>query len=106
MWNTLAARPAAIPRPQPVATTHGQDDSVTPNKPVDPGLVVRAAPRRWASPTEAAEYFGVKPKMLRRMVAKGKVTGYRMGTRIIRYDLAELDALMRPIPTTKVDDVA
>jgi hypothetical protein len=25
--------------PQPAATTHGQDDSVTPNKPVDPGLV-------------------------------------------------------------------
>ena len=25
--------------PQPVATTHRQDDSVTPNKPVDPGLV-------------------------------------------------------------------
>jgi hypothetical protein len=23
--------------PQPVATTHGQDDSATPNKPVDPG---------------------------------------------------------------------
>jgi excisionase family DNA binding protein len=38
---------------------------------------------------------------VRRMVAKGQVTGYRIGPRLIRFDLEELDALMRPIPATK-----
>jgi excisionase family DNA binding protein len=57
--------------------------------------------RRWAAQAEAAEYLGIDPKTLRRMVAKGQVTGYRMGPRLIRFDLDELDALMRPIPTTK-----
>ena len=57
--------------------------------------------RRWAAQDEAADYLGIDPKTLRRMVAKGQVTGYRIGPRLIRFDLEELDALMRPIPATK-----
>jgi excisionase family DNA binding protein len=52
------------------------------------------AQRRWAAQAEAAAYLDITPKTLRRMVAEGKVTGYRMGPRLIRFDLDELDALM------------
>jgi excisionase family DNA binding protein len=61
----------------------------------------KAQSRRWAAQAEAADYLDITPKTLRRMVATGQVTGYRMGPRLIRFDLDELDALMRPIPTTK-----
>lgn len=55
--------------------------------------------RRWASLTLAADYLGVSEKTIRRMISDGTITGYRMGRRLIRVDLDELDALMRPIPT-------
>jgi excisionase family DNA binding protein len=57
------------------------------------------ARRRWASLDAAAEYIGVSPKTLRRRIADGEITGYRIGARLIRVDLAELDALASPIPT-------
>ena len=57
--------------------------------------------RRWVAQDEAADYLGIDSTTLRRMVAKGQVTGYRIGPRLIRFDLEELDALMRPIPATK-----
>jgi len=41
----------------------------------------------------------VSQKTIRRRIAEGSLTGYRMGPRILRVDLNELDALMRPIPT-------
>jgi len=47
----------------------------------------------------AAEYASVAPKTIRRYIAAGRITGYRMGPRLIRVDLAELDRLLRPIPT-------
>ena len=47
----------------------------------------------------AAEYAGVCPKTIRRRIAAGDLTGYRMGPRLIRVDLNELDAMLRPIPT-------
>ena len=61
----------------------------------------QAQSRRWAAQAEAAAYLDITPKTLRRMVAEGKVTGYRMGPRLIRFDLDELDSLMQPIPTSK-----
>lgn len=57
--------------------------------------------RRWGGLTLAAEYIGVSEKTIRRMIAEGQITGYRMGKRLIRVDLDELDALMRPIPNAK-----
>lgn len=47
----------------------------------------------------AAERAGVHPRTLRRRIADGLLTGYRCGPRLIRLDPAEVDALMRPIPT-------
>ncbi len=56
-------------------------------------------PRRWASLALAAKTIGVSERTLRRMIAAGRVTGYRAGPRLIRIDLNELDAILRPIPT-------
>jgi len=33
------------------------------------------------------------------MIADGEIAGYRLGKRLLRIDLAELDSLMRRIPT-------
>ena len=56
------------------------------------------AKRRLESIAGAAEYAGVHPRTIRRRIADGRLTGYRMGPRLIRVDLNELDAMLRPIP--------
>lgn len=63
--------------------------TATPNKAV----------RRLESIPNAAEYVDVTPKTMRRWIASGRITGYRAGPRLIRVDLNELDAMLRPIPT-------
>jgi len=55
--------------------------------------------RSLVSVAVAAEYASVAPKTIRRYIAAGRLNGYRMGPRLIRVDLAELDELLRPIPT-------
>ena len=60
-----------------------------------------AGPRqRYASLDDAAAYLSVSPLTIRRRIADGSLTGYRLGkSRTIRIDLDELDQMMRPIPT-------
>ncbi|MGX0781854.1 helix-turn-helix transcriptional regulator [Dermabacter hominis] len=47
----------------------------------------------------AAERLGVTPRTIRRQIASGNITGYRIGNRAVRVSLADVDALARPIPT-------
>lgn len=47
----------------------------------------------------AAERFDCSERTVRRMIAAGQLTGYRVGKRLIRVDADELDALARVIPT-------
>ncbi len=61
----------------------------TPNKSV----------RRLESIPQSAEYVGVSTKTIRRWISAGIITGYRAGPRLIRVDLNELDAALRPVPT-------
>jgi excisionase family DNA binding protein len=56
----------------------------------------RATRRRYAKLDEAAEYLGVTGRTVRQMIADGRLTGYRSGTRIVRVDLNELDDAMQP----------
>lgn len=56
--------------------------------------------RRWLRLSEAAEYTGFGERTLRRRIADGTITGYRVGPREIRVDADELDRMFRPIPTT------
>ncbi|AFM16983.1 DNA-binding protein, excisionase family [Mycolicibacterium chubuense NBB4] len=52
--------------------------------------------RRYAKLIEAAEYLGVTDRTIRQMIADGRLTGYRNGNRIVRVDLNEVDAVMKP----------
>lgn len=56
--------------------------------------------------TEAADRYGVSTKTLRRRIAEGAITGHRLGPRIIRVDVRELDALWTTIPSAKSGAVA
>jgi len=73
--------------------------TATPNK-----AVRRIESRhRLESITNAAEYLGVSTKTIRRWIADGLISGYRAGPKLIRVDLTELDAMLRPIPTAGGD---
>lgn len=54
----------------------------------------RSTGRRYASVPSAAEYAGCEHKLIRKLVASGDLKAYRLGSRLIRIDLDELDALM------------
>lgn len=51
---------------------------------------------RWASIQATAEYLAVTDRTVRAMIADGRIRGYRNGNRLIRLDLNEVDAAMRP----------
>ncbi|XTP37160.1 excisionase family DNA-binding protein [Mycobacterium sp. TJFP1] len=52
--------------------------------------------RRYAKLAEAAEYLGCTDRTIRQMIADGRLTGYRNGKRLVRVDLNEIDAAMKP----------
>lgn len=57
----------------------------------------RRNPRCYATLTQAAEYLGVTARTIRQMIADGRLTGYRSGSRLVRVDLNEIDDdAMRP----------
>jgi excisionase family DNA binding protein len=55
--------------------------------------------RRLRPLNDAAAYAGCSRYTLRRRIADGTLTGYRLGPRLISVDLNEIDATLRPIPT-------
>jgi len=60
------------------------------------------AKRRLAGITEAAEYADLSDRTIRRYVATGRLIGYRVGPRLVKIDLDQLDAIIRPVPTVGV----
>jgi excisionase family DNA binding protein len=52
--------------------------------------------RRYVKIGEAADYLGVNERTIRNMISDGRLTAYRGGARLIRIDLDELDAAMKP----------
>jgi excisionase family DNA binding protein len=46
---------------------------------------------------QAADYCDVDYRTIRRWVAEGRLNGVRIGPKLIKVDVAELDALMTPI---------
>lgn len=56
----------------------------------------RTGPRRYVRISAAAEYLGVTDRTIRTMIADGRLTGYRAGQRLVRVDLNEVDAAMKP----------
>ena len=59
---------------------------------------VTAEAQRFVSQEDAAARWGVSVDTIRRLIAAGKITGYRLNNRIVRVDVAEVDAAFRPIP--------
>lgn len=57
------------------------------------------ATRHLVSIGQAADYAGVSTRTIRRRIADGSLAGYRFGGRLVRVDLNEVDAMLRPIPT-------
>jgi len=59
----------------------------------------RPPARRYASVQTAAELLDVDPITVRRWISQGRITGYRVGARLIRVDLNEIEAeLVQEIP--------
>ncbi len=52
----------------------------------------RPAARRLASVQAVAAMYDVDPKTVRRWIASGLVTGYRVGDRLVKLDLNEVEA--------------
>ena len=58
--------------------------------------------RAYASIEVAADMLECSPRTVRRMIAGGEITGYRIGKRLLRVDLVEVEAQLRRIPTATV----
>jgi len=57
-----------------------------------------ASSRRLLTTQQAADHLGASTRTVRRYIAEGRLTGYRLGPRLVRVDHDELEALLRPIP--------
>jgi excisionase family DNA binding protein len=55
---------------------------------------------RLVGTAEAAEYAGLCTRTIYRYIAAGRITGYRIGPKLIKVDLDELDKITRPVPAT------
>ncbi len=67
-------------------------------------MPIASRSRRLVPLAEAADYYGVCTKTLRRRISEGSLTAYRLpgASRLIRVDVAELDAALAPIPNGAV----
>lgn len=61
-------------------------------------------PKRLKSIAAAAEYTDLSDRTIRRYIAAGLITGYRVGPRLIKVDLDELDRLARPVAAAGARD--
>lgn len=53
--------------------------------------------KRLESLSVAAEYANVNPRTLRRYIASGRLNAYRVGPRLLKIDLNELEAIFEPV---------
>jgi len=57
----------------------------------------REAPKRnWVTQAFVANHLGVTTRTVRDMTADGRLVGYRLNQKFVRYDLNEVDAAMQP----------
>jgi excisionase family DNA binding protein len=62
-------------------------------------VTTRTATSAYVSLVEAGDILGVHSRTIRRYISEGRLTGYRIGPRLVKVKLADLDSLMRPIAT-------
>lgn len=53
----------------------------------------------YISLVEAGEVLGVHSRTIRRYISNGQLTGYRIGDRLVKVKRADLDQMMKVIPT-------
>jgi excisionase family DNA binding protein len=59
-------------------------------------------PAQWVTIAAAAQRLGISTKSIRRRIADGTLPAYRVGPRLIRLNLLDVDRLMvRPIPAAR-----
>ena len=58
-------------------------------------------PGAFISLSAAADILGISVHTLRRRIAAGELPAFRTGRRIIRVRLADLEALLRPVPSAR-----
>lgn len=61
----------------------------------------KAAVQHFITLSAAAKRFDCSVRTIRRMIANGELTGYRVGRRLVRVDAAEVNELARVIPTVR-----
>ncbi|WP_236831761.1 helix-turn-helix domain-containing protein [Blastococcus sp. KM273128] len=49
--------------------------------------------RRYYTVEQAADFYGVNPRTIRRWLTENKLTAYRVGGHLLRLDAAEVEAL-------------
>jgi excisionase family DNA binding protein len=62
---------------------------------------MRRGPKRPATTAEAAAHYGVTVRTVRRWYVSGLITAYRVGPRLVRVDLDEIEQLAKVIPAAK-----
>jgi excisionase family DNA binding protein len=99
---------SALAVPGAVAATVGPTSlRPTGTPPVTPSRATRDLENndplaRWVTIAAAAQRLGLSSKSIRRRIADGTLPAYRVGPRLIRLDLLDVDRLMlRPIPAAR-----
>lgn len=64
-----------------------------------PGTNIPTIPTKLVTLAEASAWWHCHPCTIRRAIARGEVTGYRFGPRMLRVDPDELAGALRVIPT-------
>ncbi len=59
----------------------------------------RRPPRRPASVVQAAAAYGLNKRTVYRWIADGLLPAWKIGPKLIKVDLDDLDDLARPVPT-------
>jgi excisionase family DNA binding protein len=57
-----------------------------------------AIARKYAALSEAADWYGVSERTIRRRISEGRLAAVRVGPRVIRVRLDDLETLGDPIP--------
>lgn len=58
----------------------------------------RGQQRAFVSQAEAAEMLGVTERTIRNFVSRGELRAYKVGGRLVRIDVVDLEQLLRQIP--------
>jgi excisionase family DNA binding protein len=58
------------------------------------GMLTRSADDRLIGIPEAAAYLGVNERTIRNMLYDGRLTGYKLGPRVVRIRLSAIDAAL------------